>query len=140
MRHELESLAASLLPLGAYSFPGRSKDLPYKITNAAMFVLSSDYEGMPNVVIEAMALGTPVISTNCPSGGPEYLIQSGENGLLVPVGDVGSLVDAMCELAVNEAYAKKISKNAMRIRKTLNSNLVAEHWLKYLSGVGGFTT
>jgi glycosyltransferase involved in cell wall biosynthesis len=79
-----------------------------------MFVLSSDYEGMPNVLIEAMACGLACIATDCPIGGVRSLLTSGENGLLIPVGDEDALYEAMCKLADDESYADWLGRQAKR--------------------------
>ena len=135
-RNELENLAQSLLPKSSYSFPGKSKDLLNQIKKAKMFVLSSDFEGMPNVLIEAMAVGMPVVATDCPSGGPKELIRDGENGLLVPVNDVEAMACAMSKIADSEEYAKILSYNALEVKKKLDSNIVSEKWLSYLREIG----
>ena len=100
-----------------------------------MFVLSSDYEGMPNVLIEAMACGLSCIATDCPIGGVRSLLVSGENGLLVPVGDEDALYEAMCKLADDETYADWLGQHAAGIRTRLDEELVAKQWRRYLEYV-----
>ncbi|MBX9654867.1 glycosyltransferase [bacterium] len=80
---------------------------------ADCFVLSSRYEGLPNVVIEAMLCGLPVISTDCPYG-PADLIENRETGILTPLHDTGSLAQAMKQMAENRAEAKQMGLVAER--------------------------
>lgn len=133
LREELTELAATLQIAEKVEMPGRSTALLEKMNSASMFVLSSDYEGMPNVLLEAMCMGMPVISTDCPSGGPKELIEDGVNGLLVPVGDVKALTAAMEKLA-EEAYAKQLADHALQIREKLTSTDIFVSWYKYLFG------
>lgn len=137
LRSELESLAARTLNTGTYSLPGRTSSLLGQINGAAMFVLTSDYEGMPNVLIEAMAIGVPVISTNCPAGGSADLIEDGVNGLLVPVGDVDKLVWAMKKIAESDEFADEVAKNAEVVKQRLDSNIVAAQWSEYVESIVG---
>lgn len=135
LKEELEELAQKTLMPDTYYFMGRSSNLLIDIQKSTMFVLSSDYEGMPNVVIEAMAIGLPVISTDCPSGGSAYLITNEENGLLVEVGDVLALGNAMCRIAEDEALRSKLSKNAEKIKIKLDASKVVDMWREYLESL-----
>ena len=131
LREELTELARSLNIADKVELPGRSTTLLEKMNSAAMFVLSSDYEGMPNVLLEAMCMGMPSISTDCPSGGPKELIQDGVNGLLVPVGDVEAMAEAMERMA-DPAFAKQMADAAYRIREELTSREIFVSWYRYL--------
>ena len=87
---------------------------PFKyMARASLFVLPSLYEGFGNVIVEAMALGLPVISTDCPSG-PSEIIEDGKNGLLVPVGDEDALSRAMTEVLTNNALKERLGREAPR--------------------------
>lgn len=103
-----------------------------QIRDVSLFVLSSDYEGMPNALMEAMAMGIPCISTDCPCGGPAYLMQDGENGRLVPVDDVKQLSEAMRELLADRELADTFGKNATHISETLHPDVVHEMWKEYI--------
>lgn len=114
-------------------FEGVSDRIIDELKKAYMFVLSSDYEGMPNALIEAMSLGLPCISTDCPCGGPAQLIVDGENGLLVPVGDADRLADAIYKLATDAKTAERIASNAKRIKDKLAKEKIADEWIEFIS-------
>lgn len=133
LREALTEYAHSRLPESAVSLPGRESDLLNKMRDAALFVLSSDYEGMPNVLIEAMACGVPCVSTRCPSGGPEELIENGVNGVLVPVGDVAAMAKAMTALIDHPDEAEHMAQKATAIRRGLDAEIVCRQWLTYLT-------
>jgi glycosyltransferase involved in cell wall biosynthesis len=85
---------------------------PYSVLRAAdCFALSSDYEGLPNALIESLACGTPVISTAAPYG-PEEIVQPGQNGWLTPVGDAEALADALERLADSPEDQRRMSEAA----------------------------
>lgn len=95
-RGRLIHLAKSLGLDSAVDFLGFvGNPLPF-LSNARVFVLSSDWEGLPNALIEALACGTRVISTDCPSG-PREILEGGRHGRLVPCGDVEALAAALVQ-------------------------------------------
>jgi glycosyltransferase involved in cell wall biosynthesis len=95
-RPALEALAAELGMAQDVALPGFRHDAMAYMAGSALFVLSSLWEGLPTVLIEALAAGTKVVSTDCPSG-PREILQEGRLGTLVPVGDAAALAEAMVD-------------------------------------------
>lgn len=95
-RPALEALAGELGVADDVALPGFRENAMAYMAGSALFVLSSAWEGLPTVLIEALAAGTRVISTDCPSG-PREILQEGRLGALVPVGDPAALAEAMIE-------------------------------------------
>lgn len=125
----------STLPKDAVTLPGQVSELPTKIADCGVFVLTSDYEGMPNVLIEAMAMGCACVATDCPVGGCAALIRDGENGLLVPIGDEVGLTNALCKIADNATLAHTLGENAIKVRDTLDERIIVEKWRQYLDRI-----
>lgn len=94
LRAELEQTARMLEIQDNVLLPGFEKNIFAYFNKADLFVLSSDYEGLPGVVIQAMACGLPIVSTDCPSG-PAEILENGKWGKLVPTGDSDALAKAM---------------------------------------------
>lgn len=109
-------------------FEGVTNDVVRDIQNARMFVLSSDFEGIPNALIEAMALGVPSISTQCSPGGAELLINDGENGLLTPCGNAISLSEAVKVFLDNSALAERCGHTAISIKDRFSENVIFHLW------------
>ena len=95
-RPRLEALADELRVRPDVDLPGFRRDAMAFMARSALFVLSSAFEGLPTVLIEALAAGTAVVSTDCPSG-PREILQDGRLGRLVPVGDPVKLAEAMLD-------------------------------------------
>jgi glycosyltransferase involved in cell wall biosynthesis len=111
-RPELEALVRELGLENDVDLPG-FKDNPYTyMAKATLFVLSSAWEGFGNVVAEAMAVGTPVVSTNCPSG-PSEILENGKYGNLVSVGDVNGLANAILEMLKNPTNSQLLQERAL---------------------------
>ena len=112
-------------------FMGNHEDLEKCITDAACYVLSSKYEGMPNALMEAMALGLPVVATDCPSGGPAALIEDGENGLLVEVGNDKEMAAAMRKMLEYPKEAERVGLAARKIIEDASAEKITDAWLAY---------
>jgi glycosyltransferase involved in cell wall biosynthesis len=107
-RPQLQALIQELgLEADAALFGYVDNPYPY-MARAGVFVLSSAWEGLPTVLIEAMAVGTPVVSTNCPSG-PTEILDNGKYGWLTPVGDSTALAKAI--LAAIDSKEKKVESS-----------------------------
>lgn len=113
-------------------FEGFQSDVLERIRSYGMYVLPSDYEGISNSLMEAMAMGLPCISTDCPIGGSTLCIQDGKNGLLVPVGDAVALKKAMERIAGDKHLAEELGKNAVLVRERFSEDVIAEKWYEYI--------
>lgn len=108
---------------------------PY-IAQADVFVLSSFYEGFGNVIVEAMALGVPVISTDCPSG-PGEIIRDRENGFLVPVGDYSRMAEACIALLTDHTLNEKVSNEGQRRVQDFTVSTMAKGFEDYIAEILG---
>ena len=114
---------------------GGSDSLEKEIPEAAVFAYSSDYEGMPNSLTEAMAMGLPVVSTDCQCGGPRMLIRDHINGLIVPVRDPGALAAGICYLIEHPQEAEQMGTEARKLADIANTKAIFEQWRSYLEDV-----
>lgn len=117
--------------------PGNVDNIADKIENASLFVLSSNYEGMPNALMEAMALGLICISTDCPCGGPRFLIENNVNGYLINVGKEKELANKIKEIIVDTKQEKleEVSNNARKKMLQMSEEKIGEIWFKYICSV-----
>ena len=93
-----------------------------------MYVCSSDFEGLSNSMLEAMAIGLPCVCTDCEGGGARMMIQDGKNGLLTPIGDEEGLYQAMKKLADDPAFAARLGREAANVRQELSIYQIADRW------------
>ncbi len=127
VRAELEALAATLGIAGATSFPGNVPDSASLLGRAGIFALTSRFEGFPNVLAEAMALGRPVVATDCLTG-PRELTMEGVAGVLVPVDDVDALAGALSNLAAAPPLRRTLGDAARAAVAPLSLGRVVETW------------
>jgi glycosyltransferase involved in cell wall biosynthesis len=100
------------------------------IIRDAMYINSSDYEGMSNAMLEAMAIGMPVVCTDCPIGGANAVINNNENGILTQVGNAEEMCEAMKKIASDNSFADTLSYNAAQIRYDLSLINTAKKWME----------
>lgn len=132
VKKELESYIADNKLKEQVLFMGQSSSLERELKDAALFVLPSDYEGMPNALMEAMVLGLPVIATDCPCGGVAALIEDGVSGLLVPVGDGNRLAEAMARLLGERELARSMAENAAKVAEKVSPLRIYKEWKEYV--------
>ena len=127
-REELLNLIDSLGLTDCVKIYDARKDIHEVVKDAAMFISTSDFEGLSNTMIEAMALGLPCICTDCDGGGAREYIENGINGLLIPKDDETALVEAMKKFAKDKAFAEKCGQNATAIREKLEIKNIISQW------------
>ncbi len=131
LENQLKAMVSEMNLEETVHFEGFCEDVHREMINSDMYVLSSDYEGMPNALMEAMAIGVPSVSTECPSGGPRELICDGENGFLVSVGDEKQLAEKLKLLASNEELRRNIGCNGKNLKDKYSKEEIFRIWKKY---------
>lgn len=135
LKEELKSYVNELGLTSNIDFVGTTTNVVDYYSTADLFVLSSDYEGIPNVLLEALAVGVPAISTDCPCGGPHMIIEGGVNGILVPVSDVAAMTKAIECLFDNEQLKRELANNAKISVKKYEFKEIANRWIKVVNEV-----
>lgn len=126
-----KKLSRELEVAGHVEFRGVQKNVASYYNQAQLFVFTSEHEGFPNALLEALYFGVPSISTNCPHG-PADMITDGENGFLVPVGDVDVLAEKMELLMNSEALQEKFRNNALKSTQKYEMEAIAHKWMEVI--------
>jgi glycosyltransferase involved in cell wall biosynthesis len=114
---------------------GGSDSLEKEIIKGEVYAFTSDWEGMPNSLLEAMAMGMPIVATDCPCGGPRTVMRDGENGLLVPIKDKDAIVNGLCRLIEDKELATRLGREAAKIEEITNGDAIFVQWRDYLDKV-----
>lgn len=133
LRGELEALVSELHMEKRIFLPGVTKDVAKTILSAKLFVLSSDYEGMPNSLMEAMAMGIPCISTNCPCGGPRMLFGELLADRLIACGDEKGL----CEKIEKMISQNVTGENEKLLSEQFRPEIIVRKWEDYIEDICG---
>lgn len=131
LHSELEKKIHELGMKDSIKLMGSTEDVPQALRSADLFVLSSDYEGMPNALMEALAMGIPSVSTDCPCGGPQALIKNGVNGFLVPVGDVEAMAEKIIEVLSDKDGMDEVGRQAKIQAESFRSEAIYQAWKSY---------
>ena len=107
---------------------GFTKNVSEKICNASIYACSSDYEGLSNALLEAMAMGLAVVTTDSGGGGARSVILDGENGFLIPVGDTERMADAMRKLMKDPEQCNRMGCRAKQIKEKLSESKICKQW------------
>jgi len=132
LREELDSLIKEYGLVNKIRLLGTIHNVDFYLRQSDIYVMSSNVEGLSLAVLEAMACGLPIISTN--AGGVVDIVVNGKNGLITPVGDTKALSEAMCELIRNEDLRKKMGEESRRIAVEQDINKCVEKYQKLYAG------
>jgi glycosyltransferase involved in cell wall biosynthesis len=130
-----EPLLARSAELGlgdSIRMPGITRELDKELAAASIYVLSSRFEGLPMVLLEAMTTGLPAVAFDCPTG-PREVIEDGVNGLLVPPEDVDALSAALCELIEDPERLSAMGAGALKSSAPFTMPEVSAHWLRFFA-------
>ena len=128
LRDELMAQARELGIMDSVRFPGNVKDMAACYQEASIIALTSHYEGLPMVLLESQAFGIPAVSFDCPCG-PSEVIRDGENGRLVPEGDVEGFADALLQLMRNSEERVRMGRNAIRDASRWDVETIMPQWV-----------
>lgn len=129
---KLDQLLLDLKLTDNVIFEGFCLDVHNKIKDSDIFIMTSDFEGMSNALMEAMAMGFPVVCTDCHGGGPRELIEDWKNGFLVPIGNVQCMAEKIIWLIEHPEEKEIMGKHAAEIRKSHGSKQIVKQWEKAL--------
>ena len=105
------------------------------MAGAKGYLLSSDYEGISNSMLEALAIGVPTVSTDYPSGGARKYIKNGKSGYLVNCGDSKAFAEAVIDIIEHNDKAIKMAQSLFELRNSLSADAITERWIQFISDV-----
>ena len=133
-RKYLESLAKEQNVSEQVIFKGRVENVIERLVDDGIFVLTSDTEGLPNVLLEAMSIGMPVVATDCSPGGARTLL-SENNGILVERGNVSEIANAIMKMVENTEFSVNVSRNARNSVLQYNPQAIYKKWVCVINSI-----
>ncbi len=134
LREKLQSIISTNKMNDRIMLPGAKKNVLDLIKTSALYINSSNYEGFPNSLLEAMALGLPVISTDFYTGVAKELI-SKDNGIVVPVNNSNELSNAIIKIMNDKDFRNKCRNNIIKVTKKFNIDNISKIWLDNIKKV-----
>lgn len=135
LKPELEGYARKAGIADKVNFHGRIDNVERVLENAALFVLCSDHEGMPNVLMEAMAVGVPSIATDSPCGGSRALIENDDQGVLIPCRDSEKLAESIMDILFNNTKQMRMSEAAAKRSYDFAPEKVLAEWKRFITEI-----
>lgn len=132
--NEMIHLISELDLTQVVEYCGVSDDIISEMRKAKLLVLSSDYEGIPNAVLEAMTLGMPIVSTDCRPGGARMLLDD-ECGIITPIGNSELLAKAIIEILQDQEKSTALGKRALNSLKRFDAKKISQNWYDYISSI-----
>ena len=136
LEEELQNQIHALHLDNSVKLMGRTDEVPEVLRHAELFVLSSNAEGSPNALMEAMAVGVPCVSTDCPCGGPRMLLKD-TGAPLVPVGDRNALADGIETMLLDEERRVSCTRKVKETAARFTQDRVTAGWISYIERVVG---
>lgn len=130
-----KKLARELLPEDCIAFKGVSGNVLNDIKDSEIYLLTSDYEGIPNTLIEAMSLGMPCVSTDCSPGGARLLLGNSEYGIIVPCGDADAISRAVIKLIENKDLSADYGNKAKNSLDRFSVEKIMRNWDEYIAKI-----
>ena len=132
LKNDLKKYVNELKLEDKVSFPGYVDNVDEQMKDCWCYVSSSNYEGISNSMLEAMAMGIPSICTDCPVGGASLIIKNKKNGLLVQVGNKNDLVNSLVNLDSDKKLYDDISNNALKINDNYSIDKIVDMWINIM--------
>lgn len=134
-REILEGIIRENHAEGFIKLMGASDELEKELPRASVYAFSSDWEGLPNALLEAMALGMPVVATDCPCGGPRTVMTNEIDGLLVPIKNADAMAAGINRLIEDRKLAERLGENARKISEKINGEAIIKQWRDYIEEI-----
>jgi len=134
LKEELIAYAKSKGMENAVIFEGRTNQVQQKLSESSIFLLTSNYEGLSNAMLEAMSVGMPLVCTDCPIGGARMMLDN-NCGVLTPVGNVDAFTEAIIVLLSNPDQMDAIAANAKMKADLYSADSIAEKWEKVIKKI-----